>query len=235
MTKRPNSVRRPFVILFLLACGLVESSWAVQQSPVVPHDDPAIEREAQNIYQAISNPTINLATISSATVKYVSISTVSIGSATVTNLVGLNGSADACAGCVGEIISATKVRTSETQITSGVGATIVSINLTPGVWVLFGYGAFDQGIATSWTLNETSISTTNNTLSGSATIGVPDSTGQVRSTWNQPAQVPTADRVYAPLMSFVRTSASATYYLVAKATFSADLGYTYGSLWGIRL
>lgn len=41
--------------LFLLLCALTECLWAASiQAPIVPHTDPADEREFQNVYQAVN-------------------------------------------------------------------------------------------------------------------------------------------------------------------------------------
>lgn len=56
MTKRTTSVRWPFALLFLILCGITMSCYGAStvKAPILPHADPAIEREFQNVYQAIS-------------------------------------------------------------------------------------------------------------------------------------------------------------------------------------
>lgn len=96
---RKKSVRMRFVFLFLLACGLVESSWGiVNQNVIVPHSDDADQREFQNVYQAIANPTINVATISSATISSATITQrLDMTSHKITNLANGTASTDAMA------------------------------------------------------------------------------------------------------------------------------------------
>ena len=64
------------VALLLLGCGLLTSVWAVEQTPLLTHSDSSDQREFQNIYQAITSPTISTGTAN----------TLTITSATITNL-----------------------------------------------------------------------------------------------------------------------------------------------------
>ena len=92
MSKR--TLRWPFLYAFLLALSLAcvcfgatsSSQGSVPETPVVTHvTNPADQREFQNVYQAIKNPTINKAVISSATISSLIISTMTVSSFTATN------------------------------------------------------------------------------------------------------------------------------------------------------
>lgn len=114
-------------------------------------------------------------------------------------------------GVIGEQISSSA---SAVGLVTSTAKTITSINLTPGIWDV---SAFCQITNTgSYTVVEAGISTTNNTLSGTAGIGKANYTPAAASALgNNYLAVPT---VRAAL------SATTTYYIVAFSTFSGGAG-----------
>jgi len=52
-----RGLRWPFVLLFLLGCGGVMVCWGAapsQSNVIIPHQDPANQREFQNVYQVLN-------------------------------------------------------------------------------------------------------------------------------------------------------------------------------------
>lgn len=72
---------RTLLLFLILALPAFAS---VPESPIVSHKVNE-EREFQNVYQAIKNPTISAETVSSATISSLTVSTMSASSATITN------------------------------------------------------------------------------------------------------------------------------------------------------
>ena len=83
---------------------------------------------------------------------------------------------------------------------------------------------------------DTGISLTSVTLSGSDTIMVQDTTGQMRSLNGYPAgYIPGVDINATPLVTYVTLSAATTFYLVVQLAFSASTAAAYGSLTALRI
>lgn len=128
--------------LFLSGSCLAGS---VPESPIVVHKQPDQQREFQNVYQAIKNPTIANAAISSETVTISTITNLSVtkinGSSYTAIVAGqLPATAtndNASAGNLGEAVRSAQPTPSNTGAT-GVYADLTSITLTAGDWDISG-------------------------------------------------------------------------------------------------
>lgn len=157
-------------------------------------------------------------------------------SPTTSGIVGTTTNDNAAAGKVGEVISASVVRSSAITVTSGSTLNIVSISLTAGDWDVRATITIEPAGTTAVTNFTPAISTTSVTLPGADTIGVPDSTGQIRMDVNYPTgYVPTSVISQGIPSTRVSISTTTTYYLVLRSNFSVSTETTYGSLVGRRV
>lgn len=74
-------IRWPFVLLFLIACGLVELSWGAT-STLLPVEDPATYRDLQNLEQVIVSPSISTGTAQNLTITNLTVNGTVGGTAT---------------------------------------------------------------------------------------------------------------------------------------------------------
>lgn len=144
-----------------------------------------------------------------------------IGKGTATN-------DSAASGYIGEIVSASTVRSAAVSLTSTVQTNIASISLTAGDWDIRAMTGYTIG--GSSTQLQAGISTVSASLSGADTIAVPDSSGQVRANMQYTAGSITGDTTMVIPPSRVSLSSTTTYYLVAASTFSTSTVGAYGSI-----
>lgn len=157
-------------------------------------------------------------------------------SPTTSGIVGTPTNDNASAGKVGEIISASVVRSSAITVTSGATLNVVSISLTAGDWDVQATITIEPSGTTVVTNFTPAISTTSITLPGADTIGVPDSTGQIRMDINYPAgYVPTSVISQGIPSTRVSLSGTVTYFLVLRSNFSISAETVYGSLFARRM
>jgi len=135
--------------------------------------------------------------------------TVSGGNLTTPNIVGSDGTADAAAGCVGQVITATGTGV---NVVSGTDVTVATVALPAGDWDLYGAVTLNPGATTSITRQYGSISTTTNSVNFA----------EATST-NQAAYVPGAITLrYTVPMVRVLVPASANYFLTHSVIFTAS-------------
>lgn len=144
-----------------------------------------------------------------------------IGKGTVTN-------DSAAAGFIGEVLSASVVKSSAVSLATTVTSNVTSLSLTAGDWDVFSGIGFTGGGTT--TILAYALATTSATLPGTDTIAVP-TTNQIRG--SLPLSVVTAD-VSDVLYCRVSLALSTTVYLVANATFAVGSASAYGSIFARR-
>lgn len=135
----------------------------------------------------------------------------------------------AASGYIGEILSASTVRSAPVALTTTISANVTSKSLTAGDWDVFVEIGFTGGGTT--TVLAYALATTSATLPGTDTLAVPTS-NQVRG--NLPLSVAATD---ATDMLYCRVSlaSTTTVYLVANATFAIGSASAYGSITARRI
>lgn len=137
------------------------------------------------------------------------------------NIGGTTTADDASAGNVGEYISSSVASGSAVSLTSGVGATVTSINLTAGDWDVWGSICYTANASTTGSAFNAAISATNNTLPGSPNGGAfTKITLAVSAGQEMPYMVTGSMRV--------NISSTTTYYLVAQASFAVSTMAAHG-------
>ncbi len=158
-------------------------------------------------------------------------------SPTTTGIKGTTTNDNAAAGNVGEVISASVVRSAASTITGGSGATnnIASVSLTAGDWDVFGMVAFNAGGTGTLSVFGGAIGTTSATLPSIDTVAVPSTTGQVRVLRSATSVTNVDDYTMPSMQSRVSLSGTTTYYLMAHATFAVATPSIYGSIVARRI
>lgn len=155
-----------------------------------------------------------------------------ISSAQAVILRGTATNDSAAAGFVGEIISASIVRSSATSISTNTGLSLTSISLTAGDWDVRAMGAIiATNAGTSIIYFSTSVSKTNNTEPGADTICVPTS-GEVKVAQSMPASVIGNNNSFCVTTGpvLVSLASTTTIYLVVFGTFTVSTASAYGSI-----
>ncbi len=140
------------------------------------------------------------------------------------------------AGYIGEVLTASKARSSAVTLSNGTTSDILAspLSLTAGDWLVTFAVGFDTGTSASATDINAGLSTTSATLPGASTYGIQDSNGQYQTV--VPSAVLTSgDLVLSSQQIYIRLSASTNYYLVAKATFGLGAASAYGSIVARRI
>ena len=143
-------------------------------------------------------------------------------------ILGTTTNNNADSGYVGEILSASTVRSAPVALTTTVSANVTSLALTAGDWDVFIEVGFTGGGTT--TVLAYSLSTTSATLSGTDTEAVPTS-NEIRG--SLPLSVAVTD-VTDTLYCRVSLASTTTVYLVANATFAAGVVNGFGSIFARR-
>lgn len=151
-----------------------------------------------------------------------------IGKGTATN-------DSAAAGYIGEILSASTLRSAPVSLTSTVTANVTSVSLSAGDWDVESIVGFNPGATTSVTRLDAAVATTSATLPGTDTIAVPDANGQVRVVFSSAANVLGSDFILDINRSRVSVSGTTTIYIVANGTFSISTLAAYGSITARRV
>lgn len=174
--------------------------------------------------------------LDAATTSWTNVKTGILTTTGTTTLKGTATNDSAAAGNVGEILSASRIRSTATALTSTVVVNVTSLSITAGQWLLIGRVGHDFDTTTSVTALIHSLSTTSATHSGADTIGVPDATGQIRGQWDQAAAVNgNAARTFPPLITPLQLASTTTYYLTSSVTFTVSTTSVYGSMTAIRI
>ncbi len=133
-------IRKPFIAFgVLILCGLAEISFgasSVVEDVIVPHQDADVQREFQNVYQAVKNPTIQNATVSSATITNLTVTNCIGCGSQVGQIPGTTTNDNASTGNVGEYIDSTVPLTTITSFNGASGSvvSVATITLTSGDW-----------------------------------------------------------------------------------------------------
>lgn len=152
-------------------------------------------------------------------------------SPTTAGIVGTTTNDNVAAGNVGEVISASVVRSAGVALTSGTTVNIGSISLTAGDWDVRIANGFRTGGATSITSLTSAISTTTGTLPSGDTIQVPSSTGQYTVVLQIPIIPGSGNDVnLSGVPSRISLAATTTYFLVVAASFTVSTLSAYGSI-----
>jgi hypothetical protein len=142
----------------------------------------------------------------------------------------------AATGFVGEIVTASLVRSSATSLTNATAKTVTSISLTAGDWEVYGGLAFNSGATTSITETGGAFSLTTNAVPSADVVMVPTS-NEIRNSTNYAAFVPGSGADVTVTMPTYRVSLSATttIFLVAKSNFTVSTLAGYGYIQARRL
>jgi hypothetical protein len=136
---------------------------------------------------------------------------------------GLTGTAtndDACAGCVGAVLSGDLPSGSKISLTTATPANITSVSLTAGDWQCYGNATYNYGAGTSVTVFLYNFSTTSATLDlTNGHYGAFASTGLIAGSTDPVFVVPTLR---------VKLSGTTTLYLVTQASFTVSTLAAYG-------
>jgi hypothetical protein len=138
-------------------------------------------------------------------------------------IVGTATNDNACAGCVGEVITSTVVAGSAVSLTTATAANVTSVSLTPGDWDCRATVARTLGASTSVTKLVGSISTTTGTVT---TQGL-DSSDTLTTAANVMGATGTDSKVGLARQSLAATT---TVFLVAQDTFTVSTDAAYGTL-----
>lgn len=143
----------------------------------------------------------------------------------------------AAAGKVGEVASASRLRSAATGATTAtsLNVTAAALSLTAGDWDVSGYIGFLPAATTSITVLKAAISKTTATLPASDTFGVQTS-GELGTQFSTAANVPGANDILLPLVGCrISLTATTNIFLVANATFTVSTLTVYGSLCARRV
>jgi hypothetical protein len=147
------------------------------------------------------------------------------GTLTPTNIGGRTSGTAAPAGSIGERITATAAPAA-VSLTTATSATVTSISLTAGVWLITGAVNYTPAATTSisqWAQGANSVA---------ATLGAQDTYSKVVLA----AEVPTAVVFTEPIVPLtINISASQTEYLVAQATFTLSTLTAGGTIVATRI
>ncbi len=148
-----------------------------------------------------------------------------------TGIVGTTTNNNAAAGSVGEIITASTLRSSATSISSSSPTTFATIALTAGDWDVSCAFGLRAGGATVYTTIVGGISTTNNGLPGGDAQCVQDAAGQMTIAWQDSAAPGSGNDIcFTGPKSRVSISTNTNYYLVVEAVFTGSTSTAYGSI-----
>lgn len=130
--------------------------------------------------------------------------------------------------CGGDDIFGSIARSSATSLSTGTAKTVTSISIPPGTWDVVGAVGLTFTGATT-TQMDAALSTTTNSLPASSTICNPDTSGQVRMTYNSPLPSANDFSIAIPMVRISITSTT-TMYLIAQVGFSAGSVTAYGMI-----
>lgn len=140
------------------------------------------------------------------------------------NIIGSDGTANAAAGNIGEVIQSTVGSGSAVTLTTATTANLTSIALTPGDWMLTLQACFNGTV--TGTAYDYGISAT------SATITAVFGDGTLESNVSPTAA---ADASYVLSNYKIRITANTTYYGVVKGVFTVGTLKAYGRLTAVRI
>ena len=148
---------------------------------------------------------------------------------------GVASTGDAAAGYIGEVMVASRARSSATGLTSPTAKDVASLTLTAGDWDVWFIGAV---LIASGTPNATdldvALSTTSATLPGTGVFGVQDSTGQLQMTAGNMFSTSSAGDEMLMGISRVPIGSSTTYYLVVRSIYGSGSVSAYGQIYARR-
>jgi microcystin-dependent protein len=140
-------------------------------------------------------------------------------------------------GFVGEVLSATKLRSAASSISNTIAANVTAspLVLTEGVWEVSGMVGYDPVTTLTSTSFYACISKTSGTFSAADTLGVPNSDGEVRAQILGNAGDNDVTVSIPPVRVYVPSESTVSYYLIGRADFSAGTCNVYGSLRAVRI
>jgi hypothetical protein len=142
----------------------------------------------------------------------------------------------AAAGYIGEILTASRLRSAETALTTATIVNVCSISLTAGHWMVVGTVGFDTDTTTSVSTLVSTISTTSVTHALADTMCNPSASGEMRMEFDYaPNVIGNAARVYAPMNTVIKIASTTTYYLTASCTFTVSGCSVYGGIVATRI
>jgi hypothetical protein len=151
-------------------------------------------------------------------------------------LLGTNTNDSAATGYVGEYLTSSRLRASAVGITTNTANNATTaITLTAGEWEIWGFVGYSFTASTSVTRLAAAISRTDGVMPASSTYAVPNASGELTGQLAWAAMVPVNDIIIPTGVSTVKLSESATFYLVAFATFTASTTDFWGSIHARRV
>ena len=148
------------------------------------------------------------------------VGTISVTTLTPKFVLGALNSTAPPVGYIGEEISATVTNGAPVSLTTATPTTITSISLTPGIWDISSVGGF-SGFTTG-TQATSAIGTTTDSLAGTLP-------GNSRADLPAPSAT-NSDTVISIPAFRVSLSATTTYYLIARLTYTVGSGTGYGTI-----
>lgn len=178
---------------------------------------------------------VSTATVTTLNVSTSTITTLVVTTATITNRIGTTTNNNATLGSIGEVISASVVKSAAIALTTTVPATIATMTLTAGDWDVRGFGGFLSGSGTTATDIRLAVSLTPNVMPAADTAAVP--TANEVTIIESGASLVGTGNVYTVQLSPIRVSlaASTTIYLATVATFSVSTLAKFGSIEARRM
>lgn len=153
---------------------------------------------------------------------------------TTPTLTGFTDASSAAAGKVGEVLTASLVRTSRATLTSNTSVTLCSLTLTAGDWDIRAWGSFSPSsgaLVTQYVAAIANIANTAiNVLPVVGTRGIPNAQGELTSMITTAGAVTNDDFVVNIGESATTTSGTTTIYLTVQATFTTAAFSAYGSI-----
>lgn len=159
------------------------------------------------------------------------------GAPSFTNgITGSTSGSSPAAEIVGELLSAQRLASAATSITSGVAADVATITLTPGVWLISGAVAVEPTATTVLKFAEHAISKTSNTVPASSTRLTPSAGEQIILQAGRGEADADAIDMLTHIPPYVYTVGSNTpIYLVSKMTFTTSTATAYGRIQAVRI
>jgi hypothetical protein len=155
----------------------------------------------------------------------------------ITQVRGRTDGSSPAAGEIGERLFSQTIRSSAIALTNAIAADIVSITLTPGIWLLFGHCGLDGGsgdVTTTRVEVSTVSATFGNVPSGYSGTGLDGSSWQM-STDTGLQSLANGDIGFAIPVITQNVSSSTTLYLVLQTSFSGSTANGYGRLEAVRI
>lgn len=150
-------------------------------------------------------------------------------------IVGITDGSTAAAGNAAEPLTASRLKSAETSLTTSTTVNVTSLSVTAGDWLLWGFVGFDAAASTTVTSFDYGISTTSITFPATDTMGVQDTAGQIRFQDKRAGAVLAGNAVYSMAPVHIHTSSTTTYFLLGNSVFGTSTMGVFGSIRAVRL